>query len=97
MKNVDTGSLYKVKFSKVKNSHSRLRGDEIVGYCASLPVVGSWFLLIAEPLEDTTMDFRQVNTSVIDAISRDGNKYTVTTRNESVYLIEVLEEPLSLH
>lgn len=84
--------MFKVLFKKIRSNHSRLRSEEVIGYCYEVPSEWKNFILFSDPF--TKGDgVRQVNTSIIVSVKQELKKYTLTTMNGSVYSVEILEFP----
>jgi len=86
--------MYKIKFSKIKNDHNRLRDDVIEGETEDLPEIGKMFVFYGEGKEFGT---RHVNTSLVVSMGHipDTSKFMLLTESDSIYEVEVLEEPLA--
>lgn len=93
--------MLKVKFRKVKNSHNRLRDNEILGKCTHIPEIGHQFLMFAESrdlksedIPEGAIGFHQVNTSLIESCvyNYDTKTFTISTESGSIYEIEVLDD-----
>jgi len=90
--------MHKVRFSKIKNNHNRLRDDVIEGTCEQLPTVGSIFVLTAPP-RDIEIGIRVVNTSevvqILPYLPRNpkfpSNPIIFKTESGSTYAVQVLE------
>lgn len=78
----------KVRFTKIRDDHDRLRDDVIEGETDEPPEVGKRFSFVGPP-RDIEVGFRHVNTSVIASMVKNGNRYTARTQNGSVYEIEI--------
>jgi hypothetical protein len=79
--------MHKIKFTKVKNDHNRLRDNIIEGQCNNLPELDKPFIFTGPGKEFGT---RLVQTSPVKTIEIIDNLYRVTTESKSVYKIEVL-------
>lgn len=80
-----------VKLSKVQGG-SQVRTDTVYGSTNALPEVGRSFQIVGPPvgpIPDGMFGFREVTTSIVQYIERDGEAYIVHTLN-SVYRVEVL-------
>lgn len=80
--------MFKVRFTKVKNDHNRLRDDVIEGTCEVLPEVGKSFVMLAPPRD--AGNGRMINTSPIQTCVVINGAYMVKTASGSLYKIEVL-------
>ncbi len=81
----------KVIFSKIENSHNRLRDDVIEGICLALPTVGRPFYLAAEPRDPKLKGkgVREVNTSVVkEIVSHKDNVIRFKTHSGSIYEVK---------
>jgi len=76
----------KVKFTKIKNNHSRLRDDVIVGKAKNPPQVGEIFFMTAAP-KSKTASLRMINTSKIESVDDIENGWKFTTKSGSVYQV----------
>ena len=82
----------KVKFTKVYRDDipGGLRTPSVIGECVDIPKEGECFIMAADPLHEGNM--RYIQTSCITDIDIMDNMFTITTENNSVYTIEVLED-----
>lgn len=80
--------MFKVRFTKVKNDHERLRDDVIEGTCELLPEIDKSFVMVAAA-RDAGM-VRMINTSPIQTCVAINGVYMVKTTSGSLYNIEVL-------
>jgi hypothetical protein len=81
---------YQVKLTQLSSNHSRVRTEEILGGCASIPKEGGTFEMFAEPL-DETKDVRWLHTSRIKSVQKEGDVYHFETEN-SKYMLQVNHE-----
>ncbi len=83
----------KVKLTKVYRDdiEGGLRTPSVIGECFDLPTKGKAFIMTAEPL-NTNNDMRYIETSPIVEIDIMDNFFTITTKNNSIYTIEILGE-----
>jgi hypothetical protein len=77
----------KVRFSKVHGGEAVRTGD-VIGFASALPEVGKSFIINSDPV-DKKYSYREITTSIIQYIERDGEAYIIHTLN-SVYRVEVL-------
>jgi len=80
--------IYKVRLTKVRSNHTKLRTDTIEGETVSLPEKGKSFTLIADPLNPNA-DFRSVYTTPIELVEKIDGEFMFHTLN-STYKLEVL-------
>jgi hypothetical protein len=84
--------MNRVRVTKIKVEHNKVRTDEIIGTVFIEPQIGKQLVMISEPL-DETKDYRHFNTSVIEDIDfGPGGELLLTTRSGSVYSYEVLSD-----
>jgi len=83
--------MYKVKFTKVRNTHDRLRTDIIEGEAESLPTIGKCFEMVSVGLD---FGLRYINTSVVKHIEEINNQYQIHTESGSVYMVEIVNPPI---
>lgn len=81
--------MYKVKLTKIRNNHNRLRSNEIIGIAQDLPKVGESFAMMSEAL---VIGVRLINTSPVQNIETINNKHQIFTESGSLYEVEVLED-----
>jgi len=79
--------MYKVKFTKIKADHDKLRSETVEGVTRELPVEGKSFVLLGEGLEFGT---RCVNTSPVKKVEKEGHKYILQTESGSTYQVDFL-------
>ena len=77
--------MHHVQLTSLASNHSRLRGDEVEGYCIELPEVGQPFIMFSKSLV-SDLNVRLIQTSTVTEVKEDG---TFKTKN-STYLLELL-------
>lgn len=80
--------LYKVKLTKVRSTHTKLRTDEVEGGTSDLPQIGENFVLLGQGLE---FGSRIITTTEVKSVEKIKNEYMFSTLN-STYKLEVLAE-----
>ncbi len=93
---MESNTEYKVRFKKIKADHNRIRSETIEGHAVELPQLGKPFVFVGESVDKTVNSsggMRMVNTSRIMEIDRQGEVFTCTTENNSIYEITVLTYP----
>ena len=83
--------MHKIRFTKVKADHDRIRDDVIEGIAHKLPKVGECFDFYSKS-RNFRLGIRMVNTSPIVELHEDGLTYYLTTQSGSHYTVEVLAE-----
>jgi hypothetical protein len=78
------------RLTKLSQNENELRSKIVIGEFLNAPIVGESFMLISEPLDETTGTHRMVKTSIVEAIDVVENSIIFNTMN-STYRLDIFE------
>lgn len=80
---------YRIRFSKIKADHNRIKDIDYYGTCTVLPKEGEMFWMNKLNFENQSEGW--VNTSIVEKIELKDYVYTLYTQSKSIYEVTVLE------